>query len=142
MAFVARISPYAAKYLRRRGEDLLTDTCRITRARVTTLDPVTNEFSHDAGPVIYEGACRLWQNSSGMSVQVGDENMAVSTVYLSLPWDIDPIPEMEDLVEILTAQDPAVVGTTLFLGSPTRGGNLRGTRRYLVKTESSTKDTW
>lgn len=136
------MSKYGAGYLRDRANDLLTDTCRITRGTEHVLDPDTNEYSQPEGELVYEGPCRLWATQPGAAIQLGSENISVDVSMLSLPWNIDPIPEMEDLVEMLTSPDPDVVGRTLTLGSPARGGNLRATRRFTVKTESSTKATW
>lgn len=142
MRYKARISAYAARYIRERAGDLLSDRCRITRGVEHVLDPDTNEYTQPEGELIYEGLCRLWETNAGMSVQLGGEEVHVANTYLSLPWDIDPIPEMEDLVEMIESKDPDVIGRTYTLGAPARGGNLRATRKFVVKGESSSKETW
>lgn len=141
MSYTARISKYAQRYIRSRASDLLTDTCRVTRNRVYDLDE-NNTYRPMAGEVIYEGPCRLWELNTGMAVSVGEESMAITNTMLSFPWDIDPIPLLEDFVEMLTSPDPATMGKSFVLGEPAKGGNLRGTRRYAVKTEDSTREEW
>lgn len=107
-----------------------------------TLDEETNEYSQPEGDLIYVGPCRVWEADAGMSVTLGGEDIHVANTYISLPWDIDPIPEMEDIALMVDSDDVDVVGRTYTLGAPARGGNLRATRKFLVKTESSSKETW
>lgn len=142
MTYTARISPYARKYIQARGSDLLTDTCRVTRQRAHDLDQSSNDYVHGGDELIYEGPCRLWELNTGMSVSIGEESTAVTSSVLSLPWDITPIPIMEDMVEMTGSLDGAVVGKMFRLGEPAKGGNLRGTRRFQVVTQDSTREEW
>lgn len=138
-----RISPRARNYIRNRASDLLGDWCIIRRVQEAVLDPDTNEYSTPEGELIYEGPCRLWESSAAMSVSLGDEETGISQTYLSLPWDIDPVPEMND-VAVLTSSigDNTIEGVTVVLGKPARGGNLRATRRFAAKVQESTKKEW
>lgn len=142
MTFKARISPYAQTYIRARAEDLLTDTCRITSVTEAILNRFTNEYSNPSGLVIYEGPCRLWEIATSMTVTVGEEQLGIGTTMLSLPWDIDPVPQPTHLVEILTSQDQDLIGRTGVLGKPARGGNLRATRKFVLQTDDSAKVEW
>lgn len=128
----------AKAYIRRRasGNQMLTDTCRITRPTGDSYLDANNDYVPVEGPVIYEGPCRLWESSSGMAVQIGDGELVVSSTFLSLPWDIFPIPSENDVCLITMSDDNDVIGRTVTLGGPARGGNLRATRKYQIRTEN------
>lgn len=136
------ISRFAQRYVELRATELLTDQCLVYRTGEPSIDHETNEYRYPEPIVIYEGPCRLWESPASLAMNLNDEQVQLTTPYISFPWDIDPIPEMEDVVKVTESRDSDIVGRTFTLGAPSRGGNLRGSRRFVVKSESSSKEEW
>lgn len=134
------ISDFAVDYLRRRSTHRMQDECRIFRPGEMVLD---SEFKARRGPAVvkYEGPCRLWEVASSSQVVISDEQVVISTTYLSLPWDA-PVPESDDIVLMTKSSDPDLEGRTLSIISVTRGGGLRGSRKFTVRVVDSRKENW
>lgn len=89
----------------------------------------------------YEGVCRFWEVLGGQQALVGDQQIVMSSSYLSLPFDA-PVPESDDVVKITKSVDPDLEGRVVRIVSVVRGGGLRASRRFLVQVVDSQKETW
>ena len=134
------ISKFATDYLRTRATDRMEDECRIFKPGGMV---VGEDFKAHRAPaqVRYEGRCRLWEVASSSQVVISDEQLVISTTYLSLPWDA-PVPESDDIVLMTKSADVDLVGRTLSIISVTRGGGLRASRKFTVRVVDSRKEAW
>ena len=140
------VSPYAQGYIQDRAMDLMTSTCRVytpsTGINTGTYDPVTGKVTATPGTIKYEGPCRLWEVPGGQTIVVGDQELSVTQTYLSMPYWVTPLPERDDVIQILTSDDPDLVGRSVSIVSTIRGGGLRASRRFQVQVADSKKATW
>lgn len=137
------VSAFARQYLRTRSVELMNDACVIHHpgAGRVAYDRTSGQATNHVGTALYTGPCRLWEIPAAQLTQLQGDLVAISTMYLSLPYDA-PVPEAGDIVQMTVSADPNVVGRTLDVVSVVRAGNLRGSRRVLVRYTESGKDTW
>lgn len=136
-----RISPFAAKYVRSRTAERMTDQCRIWKPGPPVLDRNTGKTKRAADIVRYEGKCRFWEVSSGQQVLIGDQQLVMSQSYLSLPYN-SVVPESDDIIKITKSVDDDLTGRTVRVVSVVRGGGLRASRRFMVQVVESEKANW
>lgn len=129
-----RISPTARRYLTRRSEHLMEDECRIFTPGLTRVeyDPETRVATTVQGTDYYLGKCRLWEVPAGGKFDLGELTYTMSQTWLSIPYDA-PVPETDQLVEMLKSVDPGLTGKILRITSVVHGGGLRGSRRMQVE---------
>jgi hypothetical protein len=65
---------------------------------------------------------------------VGEDEVPLQATQLSIPWNADPVPRRDDEVEVLTSDDPAMVGKRFRIMDVAKAGDLRPTRRFTVQT--------
>lgn len=140
---MTRVSPFARNYIRSRSSDLMTDVCQIYRpgSGQVTYDPVTHRATNADRTPLYEGPCRLWQVPTSNSQTFEGQDILVSQMYLSLPWNA-MVPEPEDQAKILVSDDPTVVGRYYQIEAIERAGGLRASRRLLVQAIDSPSTLW
>lgn len=140
------VSPYAQSYIQDRATDLMTSTCRVfkpsTGVSSGTYDPVTGQVTAGPGAVKYEGPCRLWEVPGGQGIVIGDQEVVVTQTYFALPYWVTPLPEKDDVIQMLTSDDPDLVGRSISIMSTIRGGGLRASRRFQVQVSDSKKASW
>jgi hypothetical protein len=136
-----KISQFARDYVRKRTEDRMEDACKIWKPGEPTFDPVTKRASRAEAVVRYEGMCRIWEAQAGAQVLVGDEQVTMTSTYLTLPREA-PVPESDDVIEITDALDPDMIGRTVTITGVSRGGDMAPSRRFMVEVMDSQKDTW
>lgn len=138
-----RISPFSRSYIRTRSSELMSDVCQILRpgpGRVV-YDVATKRAKNTSRTFIYTGKCRLWEVPSGQSQAYNDQDLVISQMFLSLPWDAT-VPEPEDQVLITTSDDPSIEGQYYQVESIVRSGGLRAARRVLVQAIDSPSTLW
>lgn len=138
------VSPFSQGYIQDRALDLMTSRCRIFKPSVGpgTYDKATGKVTAGVGTFKYEGPCRLWEVPGGQNVVIGDQEINVTQTYFSLPYWVTPLPEKDDVIQILESDDPDLVGRSIIVKSTVRGGGLRASRRFLVEVSDSKKATW
>jgi len=136
-----RISPTSQAYIRKRATALMHDACTIYKPGKPVLDRNTGKTVTGPPTVKYTGPCRIWEVSAGQQMLMGDEQITLTQTYLSLPFDA-PVPEEDDTVQILQADDTNLVGKTVSVISTVHGGGLRASRKLLVRVVESEKDSW
>lgn len=119
----------------------MVDECRIWTPGAPVVAPGTKIATRGVKELKYEGPCRLWEAQSGSQVVIGDEQVAMTQTYLSLPYN-SPIPEADDVCQITKSEDDDLVGRTVSIVSITRGGGLRASRRFLVRVVDSKRGDW
>lgn len=136
-----RISPFQARYVRHRTSSLMVDRCKIWKAGSPLLDRPSGHTTRSEGAIKYEGRCRFWEVTSGSQTIIGDQQIVMTQSYFSIPYDA-PVPESDDIVQIIDSVDPDLIGRTLNILSTVRGGGLRASRRFTVELIESQSATW
>jgi hypothetical protein len=119
----------------------MEDQCVVFTPGVMVNDPATHR-SKRSNPVIkYQGKCRFWEVQAGSQSVIGDQQVVVTQSYLSLPYDA-PVPESDDIVQIVQSADSDLVDRTVQVVSVVRGGGLRASRKFLVRLVDSKHSAW
>jgi len=128
------ISSRAVDYVRERAESIMGYYCKIERVKPPGFDNATHQVIPGQRTTIYEGRCRVWEVSGGAPVMVAEDEVTMQTTNLSLPWDISPVPERDDEVTITASDaDDYMIGKRFVIDSSAKAGELRATRRFLVR---------
>jgi hypothetical protein len=135
------LSKFAANYVRNRTTQRMGDKCVIFKPGGMQIDPVTRKAQRAEREVKYEGICRFWEIQAGAQSVIGDQQVVVTQSFLSLPYDA-PVPESDDIVQIVESADPDLVGRTVQVVSIVRGGGLRASRKFIVRLVDSQKASW
>jgi predicted GTPase len=105
--------------LRRLAEDMMIDTCTITRpdpaAPRPEMDPKTLKYPEVDRVVVYQGKCKLQLagTSDASAVSAGDVTVVTQQSRLDLPIDTSADVAVDDVAVIDTAPaDSALVGRT------------------------------
>ena len=136
-----QIGTYPRDHIRQRATDLMSAGVRISRPG-TTYDPVTRRDISTEGELLYEGPARIWEVPAGQQVVIGEEEITVTSTYLSIPFWVQPLPEHDDLIVVTDSDDEDLIGRSLDIISTVRGGGLRASRRFQVKISESKKRSW
>jgi hypothetical protein len=130
---VSLITPQALGYVRSRATRMMTHTCKVERVTKATYDETSLIATPGAKTIIYSGVCRIWSISGSAFVVVGETDVMMQNTQLSIPWDVDPIPQHNDEVTVLTADDDdSLVGKKFQIQDSGKSGALRATRRFTV----------
>lgn len=106
------IHPRWSEYHRPVATGGQTATCTITRNNGTgTLDG-DGVWHPPATTLIYAGTCRVTPQSPAGPIVVGEQPVAVGGYQVTVEWDVAEIRE-HDMVTVLTAKDPGLVGKQL-----------------------------
>lgn len=128
------ISPRALEYVRARASSVMQATCRIERVNKPSFDQASGTATAGSRTTIYEGKCRIWEASGGGPIMIGEEDIDMQSTQLSIPWDTHPVPIRHDEVLILSHNtDPDLVGKRFMIDSSAKAGELRATRRFLIR---------
>lgn len=128
------ISSRAIDYVRQRAESVMGYTCRIERVQRPSFNQTTGRSVPGSRDTIYEGRCRVWEVSSGAPVLVAEDEVTMQTTQLSIPWNASPVPERDDEVVIIDADDDEyMIGKRFVIDSSAKAGELRATRRFQVR---------
>lgn len=136
-----QIGTYPRDHIRQRATDLMSAAVRISRPGVE-YDPVTRRDTSTEGDLIYEGPARIWEVPAGSQIVIGEEEVTVTSTYLSIPFWVQPLPESDDLIVVTQSDDEDLIGRSLDIISVVRGGGLRASRRFQVRVSASRKSTW
>ena len=135
------ISPRAKAYVRRAAEAQFTCTVRIFTPTDPTLDTNTGLYTSVEGAETYNGPARIWSVDGGQLIEVGEGDYAFQSTYCSIPWDHQPIPQVDQQVEVVASDDPGLVGRAFRIMSVDGGGQARATRRMQI-TGMTENRTW
>jgi hypothetical protein len=93
---------------RKRREQLMRSTCRITRPGGEQVwNPATGDYDIPAETTIYEGKCQIKPTSSPAERDgsAGDRDIVLQSYTLVLPWDAPGPVNVADAVDILSGDD-------------------------------------
>lgn len=94
-------------------EQLLVDTCRIERlADRGEFNQTTGDYD-PTWEVLYEGRCRLKNQSAGSGTEYGEHEVNLPSYQLVLPWDVSPEIRETDRVTITTSGDSWLIGRSM-----------------------------
>jgi hypothetical protein len=100
------------------------------------------EAAFDTGYTGYEGTARFWLSNDGVVAEVGEGDYSTVSTYISLAWDAEPVPELDDYVIITAAyDDPTLVDKVFRIKGIDGGGFMRAARRLTVVADTSNRDT-
>jgi hypothetical protein len=139
-----RVSPYSQAYIQNKAQELMNSRVKIFTPDLGggTYDPVTGDVTPGEGTFKYEGPARIWEVPGGQNIVIGEEEVTVTQTYLSIPYWVMPLPEMDDVIAVLESDDPDLVGRTVIIQNTIRGGGLRASRRFQVQVSDSKKSEW
>ena len=108
--------------------------CRVERVNKPQYDETTLAATPGGRTTLYTGVCRVWEVSGGSVTVIGEVDIAMSTTNISFQHNA-PIFKMMDEIIITNApdQDTALEGKRFQIQSKAMAGELRATRRYVVK---------
>jgi hypothetical protein len=135
-----RISPFAASYVRKRTTEHMVDRCKIWTPGDVVIDD-DGRATRSESVVKYEGPCRFWEVNAGQQIVVGDEQISMTSSFLTLPYNA-VIPEQDDVVQITASVDNDLVGRVVNITGVMRGGGLRASRKFTVQVVESKKPNW
>lgn len=118
---------------------------QVVRQTVAALNESTGqiEVTHDTEYTGYEGTARFWLSNDGVVTEVGEGDYSTISTYLSLAWDAEPVPELDDYVLITSAyEDPTLEGRVFRITGVDGGGFMRAARRLsVVAAATENRDT-
>jgi hypothetical protein len=88
---------------------------------------------------IYQGPGRIWEITGASTVVVSENDMLMENTQLSLPWDLDSLPQRYDEVVVIEVppQDSTLLGKRFQIQTAAKAGELRPTRRYTITAVQS-----
>lgn len=99
------------------------------------------EATFDTGYTGYEGTARFWLANDGVVGEAGEGDYSLVSTYISLAWDAEPVPELDDYVIVTTAyDDPTLVDKVFRIKGIDGGGFMRAARRLTVAAVTSNRD--
>lgn len=123
-------SAYAVKYMRRRAELMMTSTIRIFHPGNPVFDSTTGMTGGGTPTNIYQGPARIF-TMTGSPAPLGDQVVSMNQTVVSIPYN-SPLPRVDDVVEIQTNDDPALVGRNYRIVDVEEGGIASPVRHLTV----------
>lgn len=129
------ISPYARKYVRSRATAVMQYRCNAERVVPGSYDKISLVGSSgERETIIEDSPCRIWEIQGASAVVLGDTDIMISNVQLSLPWDSEVLRKNDEIVIThAPTQDTSMLGKRFEIISTAKAGELRATRRYNVR---------
>lgn len=125
----------ARAYVRSRATSVMTYECKVERLAAPSYDETTLIASPGTRTTIIEfSVCRVWEVQGASVVNLGETELMVENVQISLPYDTPVLKKHDEIVITNTpTQDDTLLGKRFSVISSARAGELRPTRRYAVK---------
>jgi hypothetical protein len=109
-----------------------------------TLNETTGliQVSYDTSYHGFEGTGRFWLSNDGLVTNVAEGDYSTVSTYISIEWDAEPVPELDDYVQITSAyDDPQLAGKMFRIVGVDGGGFMRAARRMRVTAVTENRDT-
>ena len=138
------LSPRVAAYARQAVISYHNIELEVTRQLVSSLDEVTGLITttFDGEFTGYAGSGRFWLSNDGVVTNVGEGDYSTISTNISIPWDADPVPELDEYVVITSSyEDSTLEGKIYRIMGVDGGGFLRAARRLQVVAVSENRDT-
>lgn len=134
-------SKRATQYVRKRVNAQMSYRVEIYRNGAPEFDSETGVYTATKGLMIYEGIARMYYLDGGGTINVGDGDIVTGGTYISIPFEADPVPHVDDTVIITKSQDPDLVGAAFRITSVDGGSYLHAARRLQVTVWAPNR-TW
>lgn len=134
-------SQVAARYIRKRVNEQMAYRVQIYRAGAAAFNGTTGVYTTNAKNLIYEGKGRIWYAGGGSAISIGDGDIVITPTYLSIPFETDPVPRVDDVVVVISSPDPDFIGRTLRITSVDSGSYIHPARKMQVVVWSDNR-TW
>lgn len=123
----------ARAYVRSRTQWWMSAECIIERAIAPVFSIDTGLATGQIKTQIYTGPCRIWELTTGGQVLVNEQSIEMQNTQISIPWDVSPIPFVDDLITITSSiTDSNMEGRVFEIIDTAKSGELRATRRFSV----------
>lgn len=134
-------SKRAAKYVRKRVNAQMAYQVEIYRNGTPEFDSDTGVYTATKGQMIYEGKARIWYTDGGGVINTGDGDIVTSGTFVSIPFEAEPVPHVDDTVVIKVSSDPDMVGKALRIISVDGGSYIHPARKLQVTLWADNR-TW
>lgn len=96
-------------------EDLMVDSCTITRPGTAALDRTTSALTPGTATVLYSGKCRVKAQRMPRPAQAGEQLHVVARYEVALPFSAVPESALRvgDLVTVTASGDTRLIGQEL-----------------------------
>ena len=138
------LSPRVAAYARQAVLSYHNIEIEVVSQLVSSLDDATGMITttFDGGFTGYAGSGRFWLSNDGVVSSAGDGDYSTISTNISIPWDADPVPALDEYVVITSAyEDSTLEGKIYRIMGVDGGGFLRAARRLQVVAVSENRDT-
>jgi hypothetical protein len=126
------------RYAQRYAEANMTATVAVSRMAEPSLDSITGNLAAIEAFLLYQGKARVYGVSGPMTMSLGEEPQYFSSTYVSIPLAA-PMPQVDDVVEVLTHHDWTVVGRLFRVMDVEAGGQYPAVRRMQVTGVQNSK---
>lgn len=134
-------STLATRYVRARVNAQMSYWIKIYRTGAPEFNSTTGVYTANAVTQIYEGKARIWYAGGGSAIAIGEGDIVLTPTYVSIPFESDPIPRVDDVIEVMDSADPDLVGRTFRIMSVDSGSYLLPARKMQVVMWSENR-TW
>lgn len=138
------LSPRVAAYARQAVLSYHNIEIEVVSQLVSVLDEETGMITttFDEEFTGYSGSGRFWLSNDGVVSVVAEGDYSAISTFISIPWDADPVPALDEYVTITSAyEDPTLEGKVYRVVAVDGGGFLRAARRLQVAAVSENGDT-
>jgi Family of unknown function (DUF6093) len=109
-------------------EGNMIGSIKIFRKQAPVFDPVTGKLTAQTDTLIYQGKARIATVSGPLTYQLGDEPQYFSAATVSIPEDFTPIPQVDDVIEVVAHPAPGLVGRSYRVTDVQGGGQIHSAR--------------
>lgn len=128
------VSNRSREFVRKRAQDHMISKISIYRPVDVTFNSLTGMVETPTRDPWYVGKARIWQQNTGESVILGEANVSLSTLNISIPFGSDA-PKIDDVVTVaLNPSDPTLEGTAHAVVYYDGGGMIGGTIRMSCRS--------
>lgn len=106
----------------------------VVAERVTRPDYDTDSLAGIPGTreTLFESSARIWEITGGTSINIGESDLDIQSVQISMPWDTELLKKNDEIRVVEAPLDSVMVGKRYQVQSSAKAGDLRATRRYSV----------
>lgn len=126
------ITSRARSYVRSRASREMTYSVVAERVTRPSYEVDSLDGTPGARTELFESAARIWEITGGTSINIGEADLDIQSVQVSLPWDTELLKKNDEIRVVEAPLDSAMVGKRYQVQSSAKAGDLRATRRYSV----------
>lgn len=121
---IPAIPAYALRYLRAAAESSMRSAVQVVTPSVPVYDDETGRAVGSSVVDGYAGPANIHPALSSGEQDFAGGMVEVNLITVSIPFASEPVPQLEDHVQIIATEDPALIGETLRVIGISNGGSL------------------